>query len=224
MNVFDTVMDIKGKTKDTNKARLDVAEICNRKELELKDIGREKLVKPKAAYAFTKSQRVSICKLVKELILPDGYASNLGRCVDLNQGKLHGMKSHDCHVFMQRLLPITFDSLPKPIWKVVVELSLFFRELTFATLNVEHLRILEENILVLLCKMEQIFPPSFYDFVEHLPIHLPYEAKVGGLVQYRWMYRFERYKITNHFLQHLLFIPSYFKQSSLYSLLGFNTL
>ena len=24
MNVFDTVMDIKGKTKDTNKARLDV--------------------------------------------------------------------------------------------------------------------------------------------------------------------------------------------------------
>jgi len=29
MNVFDTMMDIKGKTKDTNKARLDVVEICN---------------------------------------------------------------------------------------------------------------------------------------------------------------------------------------------------
>lgn len=28
--------------------------------------------------------------------------------------------------------------------------------------------------------------------MEHLPIHLPYEARVGGLVQYRWMYPFER--------------------------------
>jgi len=29
MNVFDTMMDIKGKTKDTNKTRLDVEQICN---------------------------------------------------------------------------------------------------------------------------------------------------------------------------------------------------
>ncbi|KAL0355742.1 UNVERIFIED_CONTAM: hypothetical protein Sradi_4021100 [Sesamum radiatum] len=28
--------------------------------------------------------------------------------------------------------------------------------------------------------------------MEHLPIHLAYEAKVGGPVQYRWMYPFER--------------------------------
>ncbi|RDY02267.1 hypothetical protein CR513_14299, partial [Mucuna pruriens] len=35
---------------------MDIAEICNRKELELKDIGRVKLFKPKAAYAFSKSQ------------------------------------------------------------------------------------------------------------------------------------------------------------------------
>ena len=63
MNVFDTVMDIKGKTKDTNKARLDVAQICNRKELELKDIGGGKLIKPKAAYTFTKSQRVFYLKM-----------------------------------------------------------------------------------------------------------------------------------------------------------------
>jgi len=108
------------------------------------------------------------------------------------------MKSHDCDVFIQRLLPIAFDSLPKSIWKVLVELSLFFRELSSTTLNVEHLRVVEENIPVLLCKLEQIFPPSLFDSMEHLPIHLPYEAKVGGSVQYRWMYTFERYKITNH--------------------------
>lgn len=29
--------------------------------------------------------------------------------------------------------------------------------------------------------------------MEHLPIHLPYEARLGGPVQFRWMYPFERY-------------------------------
>ncbi|KAM3235801.1 hypothetical protein P3L10_015838 [Capsicum annuum] len=32
--------------------------------------------------------------------------------------------------------------------------------------------------------------------MEHLPVHLPYEARVAGLVQYRWMYHFERYLET----------------------------
>jgi hypothetical protein len=28
--------------------------------------------------------------------------------------------------------------------------------------------------------------------MQHLLVHLPYEAKVGGHVQYRWMYHIER--------------------------------
>jgi len=32
----------------------------------------------------------------------------------------------------------------------------------------------------------------FFDVMEHLPIHLPYEAELGGPVQYRWIYPFER--------------------------------
>jgi hypothetical protein len=28
--------------------------------------------------------------------------------------------------------------------------------------------------------------------MQHLLVHLPYEAKVGGPVQYRWMYHIER--------------------------------
>ena len=67
---------------------------------------------------------------------------------------------------MQRLLPSAFDSLPKPIWKPLVELSQFFRELILKTLNVEQLRVMENNIHVLLCKLEKIFPPSFFDSKE----------------------------------------------------------
>ncbi|XXG77368.1 hypothetical protein AAC387_Pa08g1535 [Persea americana] len=52
--------------------------------------------------------------------------------------------------------------------------------------------ILEKNIIEITYKLEKIFPPSFFDSMEHLQIHLPYEACVGGLVQNRWMYPFER--------------------------------
>lgn len=45
----------------------------------------------------------------------------------------------------------------------------------------------------MLCNLEKIFPPAFFDVMEHLPVHLPDEALLGGPVQYRWMYPFERY-------------------------------
>ncbi|KAI9119883.1 hypothetical protein K1719_009272 [Acacia pycnantha] len=55
------------------------------------------------------------------------------------------------------------------------------------------LRHLEASISIMLCKLEMVFPPSMFDSMEHFPVHLAYEAKVGGPQQYRWMYPFESY-------------------------------
>jgi len=55
------------------------------------------------------------------------------------------------------------------------------------------LHLLEKTIVLTLCKLEKIFPPSFFDIMVHLPIHLANEAKIVGPVQYRWMYLVERY-------------------------------
>jgi hypothetical protein len=51
---------------------------------------------------------------------------------------------------------------------------------------------LEMEIPMLLYKMEKFFPLRLFNPMQHLLIHLPYEAKVGDPVQYRWMYRIER--------------------------------
>jgi hypothetical protein len=40
--------------------------------------------------------------------------------------------------------------------------------------------------------MEKIFPPRWFNVMQHLLVHLPWEAKVGGPVQFRWMYSQER--------------------------------
>ena len=61
-----------------------------------------------------------------------------------------------------------------------------------STLRVDDLLVMEKNIPTILCKLEKIFPPRLFDSMEHLPIHLAYEARVCGPIQYRWMYLFVR--------------------------------
>ncbi|XP_074295566.1 uncharacterized protein LOC141623353 [Silene latifolia] len=88
------------------------------------------------------------------------------------------------------------ELLPTGSWNAITEISQFFRDLCTSTIRVDSMERLENNIAEIICKLEKIFPSSFFNSMEHLPIHLPYEAKVGGLVQYRWMYPFERF--LNH--------------------------
>ena len=205
-------MDIPNRTKDNAKARFDLANICDREKLHMKKTPIGRWVKRKASYSLTKAQRTLVLQWIKNLKFPDGYASNLSRGVDINGGKITGMKSHDCHVFMERLLPVAFrDFLPKDIWKCLAELSYFFRQLCAKELDPEQLKHLEKEVPVMLCKLEQIFPPGFFDCMEHLMLHLPYEARVGGPVAYRWMYVFERYVLL-HWLFDYAFIYSFFSK------------
>jgi hypothetical protein len=45
---------------------------------------------------------------------------------------------------------------------------------------------------LILCKLEKIFPPAFFDVMVHLCVHLPDAALFRGPVQYGWMYPRER--------------------------------
>ncbi|GKV17042.1 hypothetical protein SLEP1_g27595 [Rubroshorea leprosula] len=115
------------------------------------------------------------------------------QCVNMQEAKVNRMKSHDCHIFMQSLLPIAFrDFLPKQVWEALTEISEFFRTLCSPAIRVIDMEIWHTKIIETICQLERIFPPPFFDSMEHLAIHLPYEAMVGGPVQFRWMYPFER--------------------------------
>jgi len=192
-NIFNIVMNVVGKTKDNDKVRKDLALYCRRRDLELKAQGNGKMVKPKANFTLSTTEVKQVCCWIKELRMPDGYSSNLARCVDVEKGRIHGMKSHDCHVFMETLLPIAFSSLPIHVLNPLIEINHFFKDLCSTSLNRESLLRMEEDVPIIICKLERIFPPAFFDSMEHLPIHLPYEALLGVPVQYRWMYPFERW-------------------------------
>ena len=68
----------------------------------------------------------------------------------------------------------------------------FLRDLSTHTLKEDVVEKLHENILILLCNLEKIFPPVFFDVMENLAIHLPYEAFLRGPLHYGWMYQYER--------------------------------
>ena len=124
--------------------------------------------------------------------MPDAYCSNFGNCVNMKAAKFQNMKSRDCHVFLQMLMPIAFRALPDDVLEPLVELSEYFKNICSTVLQVDKLQEMQRNIRIILCKLERVFPPGFFNVMEHLPVHLAEEAYLGGPVQYRWMYPFER--------------------------------
>ncbi|PKU61360.1 hypothetical protein MA16_Dca017792 [Dendrobium catenatum] len=161
-NIFKTIMDVKGKSKENVKARMDIKEFCRQKNLELVTTTDGKLIKPKAPYSFTLEQKRLICQWFKGLKMPDGYGSNISRCVDLKSTRLFRLKSHDCHIIMEVLFPIIVCMLPDYISNLLTELSIFFKDLCSSKLSEIALRRYEDNIPIILCKLEKIFPSQVF--------------------------------------------------------------
>jgi len=147
---------------------------------------------PRACYQISNKDKDAFLSVLKNVKSPDECSSNISRCVHLKQRKITGLKSYDCHVLLQQLLLVALrGSLPDRVTSVIIDLCNFFKQICSKILNV----------VLTLCHLETIFPPSFFTIMMHLVIHLAYEAKVAGPIQYRWMYPLERYEfflLTHH--------------------------
>ena len=87
-NIFSTVMNVKGKTKDNDKAKRDLAIYCRQKDLLLvDDQATGKTLKPMANYTLSPEDIKSVYQWITELKMPDGYSSNLARCANVNRGR-----------------------------------------------------------------------------------------------------------------------------------------
>ncbi|KAH7846070.1 hypothetical protein Vadar_009431 [Vaccinium darrowii] len=105
-SIYGTMLSIDGKNKDTYKAREDLKQRGIRPKLHLRIIENGSIVKPRATYTLDPHQVERFYEFLKSIRYPDGYAANISRCVTSKNGRSLGMKSHDCHVLLQRLLPI----------------------------------------------------------------------------------------------------------------------
>ena len=98
------IMKIDGKSKDTNNARFDLTNLNIRPELHMVKDG-NKWIKPVAKFTMLVTDRQKFCSFIKSVRFPDAFAANLRKNITGNDIKITNLKSHDCHVLMQRLLP-----------------------------------------------------------------------------------------------------------------------
>uniref|UniRef100_A0A803N597 Transposase n=1 Tax=Chenopodium quinoa TaxID=63459 RepID=A0A803N597_CHEQI len=164
---------ISQKNKDNVSARQDLVELNLMPELqpiEFKD-GSEEF--PRSRFWMSLEQKHKFCQVIKNAKLPQGYASNLSRCVQVRERKIAGYKSHDAHFMMNYLLPIVVKTtLPKDVASPLIRLCAFFKGIWSKTIDPRDLGKLQSEIVKTLCLLERIFPPAFFDIMEHLPIHL----------------------------------------------------
>jgi hypothetical protein len=203
-NILSTLLNIPNKTKDTLSTRLDLEDRGIRKELHLLDDTGNSSSKPKACYVLKPEEKKKFLQFVRNVKFPDGYVSNISRCVNMEGGgSMHGLKTHDCPIMLQRILPAGLRGLVhKDVYEVIVELGRFFSQLRSKTLKVDALHQMKEDIVLILCKLEKIYPPTFFDDMVHLAVHLPNEALLRGPVRYGWMYPIERRLGTfKHFIR-----------------------
>jgi len=192
--LWATLMDIPDKSKDNPKARVDLAALCDRPNQHMRPPrGGKKWIRPKADFVLSRDQRRKVLEWIQRLMFPDGYAANLRRGVNLSTLRVLGMKSHDYHIWIERLLPAMVRGfVPENVWLVLAELSYFFRQLCAKELSRTVIDDLERAAPLLLCRLEKIFPPGFFLPMQHLILHLSNEARMTGPVQFHWCYPIER--------------------------------
>jgi hypothetical protein len=192
-NILGTILDIKGKTKDNLAARLDLQEMGLRSKLHPFIATNGKTYMPAACHTMSREDKENFLKVLRNVRVPDGYASNISWCVRLKERTISGLKSHDSHILMQQPLPIALrQSLPDKVFRPIVEMSAFFRGICSTKLTQDDMDRLQSDVCITLCKLEQVFPLGFFTSMVHLVVHLVRECRLGGPVQYRWMYLAER--------------------------------
>jgi hypothetical protein len=133
-NIVESIMsmclDVTSFTKDNMNARKDSAAPCDHPLLEAKPNARGKLSRPKAPYYLKLTERKEVLMWLNILKFSDRYAANIKREVNVGTGKLNGLKNHDYHIFLERLMPIMFCGYFKAnLQKMFAKLSYFYRQI-----------------------------------------------------------------------------------------------
>ncbi|XP_024199865.1 uncharacterized protein LOC112203073 [Rosa chinensis] len=191
--ILGTLLNILGKTKDGAAARLDMVDMGIRTDLKATSTGkRERL--PLASWNLFLDERKIVCSSFFNMTVPVRFSSNVRNLVSMEELRLAGLKSHDCHTIMQLLLPVALRSvLEKPVRYAIIRFCLLFKAICSKVIDVSKLEQMQADLVDTVCLLEKFFPPSFFDIMIHLTVHLVREVELCGPIFFRWMYPFERY-------------------------------
>ena len=95
---------------------------------------------------------------------------------------------------MTELLPIVLRGiLPENVQLIIVKLCAFLNAISQKIIDPVHLTKLHNDVVQCLVGFELIFPPSFFNIMTHLLVHLVKEIDILGPVFLHNMFPFERF-------------------------------
>ncbi|XP_039822138.1 uncharacterized protein LOC120684337, partial [Panicum virgatum] len=147
-----------------------------------------------ASYTLSKEEKESMFDCLSSIKVPSGYSSNIKEILNLAEKKFTNLKSHDCHVLMTELLPVVLRGiLPDNVRLTIVKLCSFLNAVSQKIIDPENLIKLQNDVVQCLVSFELIFPPSFFNIMTHLLVHLVKEIDIPGPVFLHSMFPFERF-------------------------------
>src|SRR4051812_11066630 len=108
--------------------------------------------------------------------------------------KFQNLKSHDCRVIMTQLLPVALRGLlPENVRLAIVKLCAFLNAISQKVIDPETVPRLRSDVAQCLVSFELVFPPSFFNIMMHVLVHLVDEIVILGPVFLHNMFPFERF-------------------------------
>jgi len=217
-NVFDSTagfFGISGKVKDGLKSRKDMVALGIRKDLHPVPHPNGKQYLPPASYNLTQDERTAVCKCLHGLKVPTGFSSNIRSLVSMKDLTITGYNSHDCHVMITVFLAIAIRAI-KPVFvkMVITRMCYFFNTISKKVIDCVELARLQLFVAETQAQLEMCFPPSFFDIMEHLMIHMANQITELGPMYFHQMWTYERFMSTlNGYMRNSAFLEGSMMES-----------
>src|SRR3954464_14533898 len=126
--------------------------------------------------------------------VPSGFSSNIKGIINMADKKFQNLKSHDCNMIMTQLLLVALRGLlPENVRLAIVKLCAFLNAISQKVIDPDILPWLRTDVAQCLVSFELIFPPSFFNIMTHVLVHLVDEIFILGPVFLHNMFPFERF-------------------------------
>jgi hypothetical protein len=151
------------------------------------------VVLPAACFTMSPEELEQLFRCLVGVKVPHGYSGSIRRYLDVAKKSFTGMKSHDCHVLITQILPVAIRGImDEHVRDTLFGLCNFFDVINRKSISVRQLKMLQDEIVVILCELEIYLPPAFFDICVHLLLHVVDDIRQLGPTFYHYMMPFER--------------------------------
>jgi hypothetical protein len=135
-----------------------------------------------------------MCVWLKNLKVPSRFCSSIQSIVSMKDLTVTNYNSNDCYVMLTTFLPIAIRAInPMFLKMAITKLCYFFNMISQKIIACDELASLQEFIVETISQFEMSFPPSFFDIIVHLVVHLVPQIDALGPMYLHEMWMYERF-------------------------------